>query len=192
MSIIKSNKQILKDLLEDTENGKIRWEISIEKALVKAIHVIPVTTLKQIVIKIIYFNDAPKLSKLNILYQQIGDHGVHTKPITNIGGKNKGSEVKDVSYLLNRILLKEEQDRNVDIFMEDDIGVGDRVVVVKEQDFGGKEKGQKGKIVADLTEDNVLLYVVKFDNHFSDILNDDDSKFGNCWAFKPENLKRIP
>ena len=193
MAEIKSKKEILRNLLKDTESGKIRWEISIEKALVKATHIIPVTSLKHIIIKIIYFNDTPKMSKLNILYQQIGEHGVHTKLITNIGGKNKGAEVKEVSYLLNRILLKEEQ-RNVDIFIEDDFKVGDRVVVIKTQDkeFQGEEKGQKGTIVGDLTENNVVMFVVKFDNHFSDILNDDDSKFGNCWAFWADNLKRIP
>jgi hypothetical protein len=198
---IKSNKQILKNLLKDTEDDKIRWDVSIEKYFVKATHVITPTKNKKLTFKIVYFIQRPKETKLNIIYEINTEYSKKNMSIIDIGGKSKKAEVKEISYLLNKILLKEEKAREFpEIFIEDQFKIDDRVVVIKEQDFDKEEIGQKGTIVTELKDafDNIC-YIIRFDNHFSDILIDDKESFrtgkmisGNCWAFSPENIKKIP
>lgn len=194
-----SKKETLSKLLEDTESGKIKWEVSIERDFVRATHTINPTPNKSLVIKIVYFLHHIKGTKLTADFTIKGQRGKQDMAVLALGGKNKKEEVKQISYLMSRILLKEEDSRNIDIFIEDKFEIGDRVVVVKEQNFGGNEVGQKGDIVSESTDkDGSIVYVIKFDNHFDDILVDAEEairtgrlKDGNCWAFLPRNIKKI-
>lgn len=193
-------KDILKKLLEDTENDKIKWKVDIEKDFVRATHVINPTPKKSLVIKVVYFLQHVKGTKLTADYVIIGQRGKHEVTVLDMGGKSKKDEVKQISYLMSKILLKEETNRNIDVFIEDKFETGNRVVVVKEQDFKGKEIGQKGTIMSERTDrDDNTVYIIKFDNHFDDLLVDADEavrsgrlKDGNCWGFLPQNIKKIP
>ena len=44
-----------------------------------------------------------------------GERGKHDMSVLSMGGKSKRDEVKQISYLMSKILLKEEANRNVDI-----------------------------------------------------------------------------
>ncbi len=192
-------KDVLKDLLRDTENDKIKWDVSIEEQFIKATHYIDVTKNKKVTFKLVYFLNHPKGSKLTIIYDVRTDFSKRSATLMDLGGKNKKSEVKDISYLLHKILLKEERYKDVEIFIEDKFDIGDRVVVTKVQEFNGDELGQKGTILAELSgRDKEVLFLIKFDNKFSDImvdgefaLNTGQTRDGNAWSFKPENIKRI-
>jgi len=203
-----SNKELIQNLAKDTEEGKISWEISIEPKFIRATYTLQVTKNKKLVFKVVYYIDHPKGTKLTVNYQLKGDYGTAHKEIHDLGGSKRRAEVKEISMLLNKILLKEEEKRNnpelskiVDIDYEDVFEVGDRVVVTREQGLGKKEINQKGTIIKELINSkNDLSYLVKFDNRFSDLLVDDEDfdflsatqlRDGNCWAFRPENIKKI-
>lgn len=103
--------KIIGDLTRDTDNDKIEWDVTIESDYIKAIYNMPVTANKTIVFKLVYFTNNPKVSKLNVLYVLNIDDKKFTRTINDIGGKSKKAEVKEISYLINRILLKEEENR---------------------------------------------------------------------------------
>ena len=77
--------------------------------------------------------------------------------------------------------------------------MNDRVVVIKKQDIGEVAIGEIGTIIAEVgNKEDSIIYVVKFDNHFSDLLIDSEEAFhsgkmvdGDCWGFKPESIRKI-
>lgn len=103
---MRSRREIISKLYDDTISGKIRWEITLDKAYVKAVHEMPVTKTKKVIFKLTYFVDSPKNSKLFINFSPKSNLILS---VMDIGGKNKKKEVNGLERLLNQILLKEEE-----------------------------------------------------------------------------------
>lgn len=195
----RSKREILDNLLSDTESDKIRWEVTIEKKLVKAIYEKVITPSKNIFFKIVYYIDHPKSTKLHIYFKKHNKHGSESETIFDLGGNKKKNESKYISQILNKILLKEEKLRDqVHLDLDGVFKIGDRVVVAKEQDFQKSDIiGQKGTIVNTFTRNDNEVFLVEFDKKFSSLLINNDFNFdskcvdGNCWIMYPENIEKI-
>ena len=146
-----------------------------------------------------YYKDHPKSTKLYITYEFKSERSGHSISILDLGGK-KRQEADEISRLLEIILSDKSEYRDIKLSYSDDkFEIGDRVVVIKAQDFDGNEIGQKGNIIKEITnKHNALFYLIKFDNKFEECMIDDDFDFGdeelkdgNCWAFKPDYIKKI-
>jgi len=197
-----NSSDVLKKLIEDTESDKIKWVVTIENELVKSIFEKELTPNKKVVFKIVYYNQHPKSTKLYVYFNKKDNWGSTTLTIMDIGGNKKRNEARIVSQLLNKILLKEEKLRNeVDIELDDEFAIGDRVVVIKEQDFQKDViVGQKGIIVNQFNKDG-LKFLVEFDDKFSYLLINNDFNYeindknniksGQCWLMDPNNIRKI-
>lgn len=193
-----SRKDILKSLLDDTMSDKIDWKITLEKDLVKASHTIKTTPNKTILFKIVYFFHHKRGTKLTIDYELKTEKSKHNRSIVDMGGRSNKGEVKEISFLMKKILQKKNYP-NIDIFVDDnEFKDGDDVVVIKSE-FDGKDIGKRGKIISVLF--NVREephYIVQFDEIFDDALFDHESalmsgamKPGDSWAYKPGFIKKI-
>lgn len=196
----KSKREILEKILKDTESDKIVWDVILENKYVKAIFEQNITPSKQLVFKLLYYIDHPKSTKLHVYFKRHDKRGSQSDTIIDLGGHKKRNEAKFVARILNKILLKEEELRNkINIDLDDDFKIGDRIVVVKEQDFQRSEIiSQKGTIVNIFNDNEGDKILVEFDNKFSDILINKDFEpninrcsDGNCWIMNPENIRKI-
>lgn len=200
---LKSRKEILKNLFKDTSGGYMIWDVFVDNQFIKTSHKLKVTETKSVSFKIVYYKNHPKSTKLYISYEFKNEHNGHSISILDLGGK-KRQEADDVLLLLKTILSENEyknpEFKDILIEINDKFKIGDRVVVIKAQDFDGDEIGQKGNIVKEITnKHNILFYLIRFDNEFDacEMLDDDfdfdDKKLkkGNCWAFRPEYIKKI-
>lgn len=182
---MKNKETILKELGIDTRSRAITWDVNIKKEFVRATYTKKLTEDKSIVFKIIYIVSYPKNTRLTILL----DKKSVEKPSVIM-------EIDNAHYIRLNELFNDILNKKDDVFndLEDQrFKNGDRVVVVEEQDFDGDELGQKGTVISEINDDDQILYLVQFDNHFNDnlIKKTDKEKIGNCWVFKPENLDQI-
>jgi len=196
----KSRVDVINDIDKATEKGDIEWNVEIENKFVRATYHQELTPSKKIVYKIVYYLEQTKSTSLHINFLNKIEGVTHSKTIMDLGGSKRRNEVKLISHILNKILLKEEDERlKVNIEIEDVFTVGDRVVVIKPQDFNKDEiVGQKGTIIKEVDRVTKTLYLVKFDNHFHDVLFGEESFFGgtvvregNCWLMEFDSIKKI-
>jgi len=204
-----TNKEVINKLSQDTNDGKIKWEVDLTYnyagkeariAVVKTSHDIKITEKKKLVFKIMYYVDHPKNTKLSVNFITNVDGVNSSKTISDMGGK-KREESRIINQLISKILLDYENLKDkIEIERDDVFNIGDRVVVIREQDFP-KEKivGQKGTIIKELERDGNARFLVEFDNKFNDALFD-EKKFdygatrvddGNCWLMDPNNIRKI-
>ena len=192
-----SKKEIIKKLLDDSEADKIKWKIMINDQAIVANYIQKLTDSKKCTFKIVYYKDHPKSTKLFIDYEITDKYATNTQSIMGIGG-NKKAESKDITYLLSKLLAKDEKYKDVKVDLDDHFEIGNRVVVVKWHDHGEIEMGQKGTIVKWLvTDKEEPFFLIKFDNRFSNILVNDDFEIGqvprdgNCWVYRPSAIRKI-
>lgn len=196
---MKTDKELINKLIIDTDENKIKWDVEINDTSVKATYEKKLSEGKKIVFRIIYYKQHTKSTKLHVNFIKKETNGVNSSnTIYDIGGHKRKEEVRIVSHLLNKVLLKEEKSRGIKIELEDQFEIGDRVVVIHDQDFEKHEiVGQKGTIIKELKNEFVHVFLVKFDNKFSNILISDEFNFdknvkdGDCWIMQPENIKKI-
>lgn len=188
---MKSTSQIIGNLLQGVEERNIDWEIFINKNTVRARYICPLTAEKNVSYKILYDHSKPENTKLSIdLQTKKGDYNkiIH---ILTISKENENiSIIKEITTLLEKILdyhdlYKKNQNNN-------DLNVGDRVIVVKPSHFKGSEVGKKGIIVEKSEMGNYIYYTVCFDIKFSkDLAYHKKAKKENCWLFKADDLEKI-
>ena len=117
----RSRKQIIEELLDDTERGNIVWVVTINPNYVRAIYNYEITPNKKIVFKLLYFIDDHRRTKLSVDYDMRKEKGTLVTYIMDFGGKTHKNEIKELTYLLNRIILKEEERRKKAGIIVDDI-----------------------------------------------------------------------
>lgn len=98
--------KIIGNLIKDTMNSNIKWDVSFQRDYIKASYNMPTTTNKTIIFKLIYFTYNIKMSKINVLYELKIDDRKMVKTIMDMGGKNRKAEVKEIIYLMKEILKK--------------------------------------------------------------------------------------
>jgi len=198
---LKSSSEVLKKLIEDTTNNKIDWIVSIDSLLVKASFEQELTPNKKLNFKIIYYIEHPKSTTLHIYFNKKDTWGSISKSVLDIGGSKRRNESNEISKLLRDILLKEEKlQKNIEIELDDEFKIGDRIIVIKEQDFRKEEiVGQKGTIINQFNK-NGLKFLVEFDKNFNYLLINSDFNYdennskvvdGKCWIMDPNNIRKI-
>ena len=192
-----SKKEIINKLIDDTNINKIKWKITVDSQFISASYNQEITRNKKCVFKIVYYKTHPKSTKLFIDYEIDEKYATSTQSIIGIGG-NKKVESKDISFLLSKILSKNDKYKDIKLDLEDNFEIGDRVVVVRSHDHGEIEMGQKGTIIKWLvTDKDEPFFLIKFDNRFSNIMVSDDfeigdvPKDGDCWVYRPDAIRKI-
>jgi hypothetical protein len=202
---MKSLREVINKLILDTNDGKIKWKIDVEKIFVRATYEKMLTSDKKITFKIVFYPDHTKGTKLHINFIRKKDGVNSSNTIMDIGGSKKKEEVRLVLHLLKKIIEKVGFNLPFDeLNMDDDddeIQVSDRVEIIKEQDFRKEECiGQKGTVIKEFNKGNKIFFLVEFDEQFSSVLVGSDFDFnrakagfsdGKCWLMDPNNLKKI-
>jgi len=200
-----SRNEIINNLNKATDEGKIVWKVIVDRQFIKAEYEIEITKTKKVTFKIIYYVYHPRVTKLTIEYDIRKEYATITNPVADIGGKNGKTEARQLSQLLQKILSKNEIYKGIEIKIEnDEIQVGDRVVVVKPR----KERdvivqlanGEKGTVINEMDDiHGEIFLLVEFDQKFMDkmvepdFMGDEDSltSDGRCWPFEPKYLRKI-
>lgn len=193
-----NSTEVLNKLIKETEDNTIKWTVAIEKLIVRATFEKELTPKKKLNFKILYYKEHPKNTSFHIYFCKKDNWGSISVTVMDIGGSKKRNESREVLKFLNIILLKEELKDKVEIELDDEFSIGDRVVVVKEQDFRKDDIiGQKGTIVNQFYKDG-LKFLVEFDNNFSYLLINSDFDYSNhklgngrCWIMDPNNIRKI-
>jgi hypothetical protein len=166
---------------------------------VKATYIEQLTDNKFLMYKIVYYQEHPKSTKFYIMFKTKSNGSMSSKDILTLGGSKNHDEVRLISHLLKKILKKDKNYKDIEIEIDNIFKPGDKVIVIKGEDFGEDEVGEKGTIIREDSIHGVKHYLVEFDHQFRDILIDRDYTFdskrkpfpGNCWFIKPDNLRKV-
>jgi hypothetical protein len=196
---MKTKREIFNKLLIDTDANKIYWEISLEEMYVKATYIEQLTDNKQLLYKIVYYKEHPKSTKFFVIFKTKSHGSLASKDIFTFGGNKKIDEVRLIAHLLKKVLKKDEKYNDIEIEIDNVFKPGDKVIVIKGEDFGEDEVGEKGTIVREDSIRGEKYYLVEFNYRFRDVLIDRDytygckrkAQLGNCWFIKPDNLRKV-
>lgn len=196
---MKTKREIFSKLLNDTDDKKIQWEISLEEMYVKATYIEQLTENKHLVYKIVYYKEHPKSTKFFIIFKANSYGSKTSKEIFTFGGNKKQDDVRLISHLLKKILKKNKKYKDVEIDIDNVFKPGDKVIIIKGEDFGPDEVGEKGTVIREDSIHGDKHFLVEFDNQFRDVLIDRDYTFGckrkplpgNCWFIKPDNMRKV-
>lgn len=190
---MKTSKEIIESLIKGVEVDKIDWEVNVSSNIVKATHDCPLTKNRTISYKIFYNHQIPDNSRLNIIMVTKTERMVTTTPVVSITKEKDGIIIiKEVNLLLEKIINFHDLYRKNQ--NTDQLKVGDRVIVIKEQNFGGQELGKKGTLISevDIGKKDMKYFTVCFDIRFSNNLTySETAKKNNCWIFNASRLQKI-
>lgn len=99
-------KEILDSLINDTKNDKIKWEVQYEESYLKSNYKLKLTDKKNLNIKVLYFVNRVKHSKVIFSLEKNIDDQWKNKTITELGGKKNRDEVYLIEVLIEIILYK--------------------------------------------------------------------------------------
>ena len=109
----KTRNQVLKQLVKDTTDDKIVWEVDeLNDDYIRVYYTLQLTPKKKIVNKIVYFLNNPKKTtlKINLEIEGTGFQGMAVTiiPIMQLGGGLRG-ERKTIQDILRILLQKDEE-----------------------------------------------------------------------------------
>jgi len=190
---MKTARELIGNLLQAVETDNIDWDISINHNIVKAVYNTPLTKERTIYYKIIYNHQDPKETKLAVSIGEAKKERIKTTFVMSIDKNNfHESVINDINILLDKILIMHDYKKKHS--KGDEIKVGDRVVVIKEQNFGGVEVGKKGTVIrkVEITSEGDSYWTICFDVKFNNRLTySPPATKETCWIFGSDKLKKI-
>ena len=191
----------LRQLITETLNKDIEWELTESHNLIKATHIKHITNNKSLIVKVLYYLDDYKESRIFFVFypskntmEMLDSHSI-------IDGENV---LRLIILLFSRIIQYKKEFDYINKKFEDSkilkniYCVGDRVKCIN--DLAALDtKHETGTVVKILQSlKNVTYYLVEFDRKFSSMLVSKsytfefgDVKGGKCWPMLSEDIEKL-